>query len=121
MYQNDWILALGKVLQCFREVGNAHNPYAMKVMKAGTLVGPLPKKINSTCSLFIRKGEIIDCEVMDPNSKYSRDLPQGGLEIPCILTLRGIKDLVYKAVKLLAISTYYVRNIYVTYMSLRKL
>ena len=106
VYQNDWIPALGEMLQCSREVGNAHDPYAVKVIKTacGTIVGHLPKKITSTCSLFIRKGGTIDCEVTDSNRKYSRDLPQGGLEIPCVLTLRGIKDLVDKAVKLLAIS-----------------
>ena len=104
VYQNDWIPALGEMLQCSRE--DAHNPYAVEVIKTacGTIVGHLPKKISSTCSLFIRKGGTIDCEVTDSNRKYSRDLPQGGLEIPCILTLRGIKDLVDKAVKLLAIS-----------------
>ena len=115
MYQNDWIPVLGEVLQCFREVGNAHDPYAVKAMKAGTragtMVGHLPKKTSSTCSLFIRKGGTIDCEVTDPNRKYSRDLPQGGLEIPCVLTLRGTKDLVDKAVKLLAISIF--RNLHV--------
>ena len=62
-------------------------------------------------TLFIRKGGTIDYEVTDPNRKYSRDLPQGGLEIPCVLTLRGTKDLVDKAVKLLAISIF--RNLYV--------
>ena len=52
----------------------------------------------------------------DPNRKYSRDLPQGGLEIPCVLTLRGTKDLVDKAVKLLAISIFrkkYFRNLHI--------
>ena len=93
VYQNDWIPALGEALWCSRKVGNAHDPYAVKVMKAGTMVGHLPKKISSTCSLFIRKGGMIDCEVTDLNRKYSRDFPQGGLEIPCILTLQGIKDL----------------------------
>ena len=120
MYQNNWIPVLGEVLQCSRKVGNAHNPYAMKVMKAGmragTMVGHLPKKTSSTCSLFIRKGGTIDCEVMDPNRKYSRDLPQSSLEIPCVLMLRGTKDLVDKAVKFLAISIFrkkYFRNLHV--------
>lgn len=84
-------------------VDNPHDPYAVKVMKAGTIVEHLPKKISSTCSLLIRKGGTIDCEVTDPNRKYSRDLAQGGMEIPCVLTLRGVKDLVDKAVKLPAI------------------
>ena len=80
------------------------------------MVGHLPKKTSSTCSLFIRKGGTIDCEVMDPNRKYSRDLLQGGLEIPCVLMLRGTKDLVDKAVRLLAISIFhkkYFRNLHV--------
>ena len=54
---------------------------------------------------------MIDYEVMDPNRKYSKDLPQGGLEIPCVLTLRGTKDLVDKFVKLLAIGIF--RNLHV--------
>ena len=114
MYQNDWIPVLGKVLQCSREVSNAHDRYAVKVMKAvtrdGTMVGYFPKKTSSTCSLFIRKGRTIDCEVTDPNRKYSRDLPQGGLEKPCVLILQGAKGLVDKAVKLLAINIF--RNKY---------
>ena len=80
------------------------------------MVGHLPEKISSTCSLFIRKGGTIDCKVTDLNRKYSRDLPQGGLEIPCVLMLQGTKDLVDKAVKLLAISIFrkkYFRNLHV--------
>ena len=40
----------------------------------------------------------------DPNRKYSRDLAQGGLEIPCVITLQGTKELIDKANKLLALS-----------------
>ena len=47
----------------------------------------------------------------DLNRKYSRDLLQGSLEIPCVLMLQGIKDLVDKVVKLLAISIFC--NLYV--------
>ena len=57
VYQNDWNPALGEVLQCSREVRNAHDPYAVKVIKAGNTVGHLSKKISSTRSLFIGKVE----------------------------------------------------------------
>ena len=87
VYQNDWIPVLGEVLQCSREVSNVHDLFVVKITKDGTIVGHLPKKISSTCSLFIRKGGIIYCEVTDPNRRYSRDLVQGGLEIPCAITL----------------------------------
>ena len=64
---------LGEVLQCSRKVGNAHDPYAVEVikagMRAGTMVEHLPKKTSSTCSLFIRKGGTIDCEVTDPGKQ----------------------------------------------------
>ena len=32
VYQNEWIPILGKVLQCSHKIGDAHNPYAVKVM-----------------------------------------------------------------------------------------
>ena len=57
MYQSDWIPALGKVLQCSCKVGIAHDPYAVKAMKAGTIVGHLPKKISSTVCCLLRKVE----------------------------------------------------------------
>ena len=43
------------------------------------------------------------------------DLPYGGLEIPCVLMLQGTKDLVDKAVRLLAISIFrnYFHNLHV--------
>ena len=83
------------MLQCSREISNAHDPYTVKVMKAGTNYGwalAEEKKLNPFT--VIRKGGTIDCEVTEPNRKYSRDLLHGGLEIPCVLTLQGIKDLV---------------------------
>ena len=51
-----------------------------------------------------KKGRDIYCEVTDLNRRYSRDLIQGGLEIPCVITLQGAMDLIDKASKLLALS-----------------
>ena len=104
MYQNDRTPVLGEVLQCSCEVSNVYDPFAIKVTKNGSVVGYLPKKITSTCSLFIRKGGIIYCEVTDLNRRYSRDLVQGGLEIPCVIMLQSTMDLIDKASMLLAIS-----------------
>jgi len=53
------------------------------VTKVGVTVGHVPKKMSSTCLLFFSNGGVISCEITDPNRKYSRDLAQGGLEIPC--------------------------------------
>ena len=50
-------------------------------------------------------GRSISCKVMDPHRRYSSDLVQGGLEIPCIITLQGTKELIDKARKLSTISS----------------
>ena len=41
-------------------------------------------------SLFIRRGGTIEC-IVTGTRRYSSDLPQGGLEIPCRLLFSGEK------------------------------
>ena len=48
-------------------------------------MGHVPRKISSICSLFLRESGSIICHVTG-SRQYSSDLPQGGLEIPCVLT-----------------------------------
>ena len=104
VHQEEWTPVLDEMLSCYCEFANVHDPFAIKVMKAGSTVGHLPKKIISTCSLFIMKGGVILCKVTDPARKYSGNLVQGGLEIPSVITLRGTKELIDKVNKLLAVS-----------------
>ena len=47
-------------------------------------VGHVPRKISAICSIFIRRGGSILC-IVKGSRRYSSDLPQGGLEIPCTL------------------------------------
>ena len=61
--------------------GNPRDRYAVAVCKVGDeMVGHLPKNILTMCSIFIRRGGIIYCTVLG-GRQYSRDLPQGGMEI----------------------------------------
>ena len=83
-YNDIWDAALGEELECEREVGNQHDIYAVTVLKAGLVVGHVPRKISSVCSVFLRRGGVIHCIVTGAR-RYSADLVQGGLEIPCIL------------------------------------
>ena len=103
MYQNDWMPVLGEVLHCSCEMSNVHDPFAIKVTKDGSIVGYLPKKMLNLFSVY-RKGRIIYCDVTDLHRRYSWDLVQGGLKIPCVITLQSTTDLIDKASKLLAIS-----------------
>ena len=49
-------------------------------------MGHIPRVISAICTIFIQRGGIILCTV-NGSRCYSSGLPQGGLEIPCILTL----------------------------------
>ena len=47
-------------------------------------VGHVPRKISAICLIFIRRADSVACFI-NGSHRYSSDLPQGGLEIPCIL------------------------------------
>ena len=69
VYQSVWEAVNGEVLECSWEIGNRSDPYAVAVTKSsgetgGTVtVGHIPRKISSICSIFIRRGGVIDCMV----------------------------------------------------------
>ena len=105
VYHTVWTPVLG---ECRREFGNVVDRYAVGVHKSdGSLVGHLPRNISTLCGLFLRRGGSINCEVTG-RRRYSRDLPQGGLEIPSILILQGEKKHVEKLMKL--IEHYRIKN-----------
>ena len=67
---------------------NDKDRYAVAVLKDGSIVGHLPKRISRVCSLFLLRGGSILCTVVG-GRRYSSDLVQGGLEIPCTLRFIG--------------------------------
>ena len=91
VYKDDWIPVIGEELECARELDNRRDRYAVKAMKDGTTVGHLPAKISIPSSLFLRSGGRITCTVTG-RRKYSNDLEQGGLEIPCRVTFSGQRN-----------------------------
>ena len=93
IYQDTWEARLGEVLSCHREIANAFDPFAVCMKKDGTIVGHVPRKISSICSLFLRNNGTINCEVTG-RRRYSRGIPQGGLEIPCRLIFEGLEKYV---------------------------
>ena len=101
VYKDVWNAVLGEELLCQREAGNSSDLYAVAVLKDGTTVGHLPRKISRICTLFIRRGGTISC-LVNGRRKYSADLPQGGMEIPCLLLFKGESKEIKKLVKLLS-------------------
>ena len=49
------------------------------------------RKVARMCSLFIRRGGTIKC-IVNRRKRYSRDIPQGGLEIPCTAVFTGTRE-----------------------------
>ena len=83
-YQAIWSPAFDEELDCSRELDNPNDPYAVSVLKRTQVVGHMPCKISKMCTTFLRNSGIITCTVT-VNRRYSHDLPQGGMEIPCVL------------------------------------
>ena len=83
IYKDMWSLVLGEEMTCSRENDTIK---ILAVMKVSTIVGHFSGSISAASSLFLQKdGSSISCKVSSPR-RYSSDLPQGGLEVPCLLT-----------------------------------
>ena len=100
VYQSTWTAVVGEELVCARELRNPQDPFAVTVTKSGNIVGHLPRKISSACAMFLQKDGRIDCQVLGTR-QYSAYLPQGGLEIPCLLKFLGDKKDVEKLKKII--------------------
>ena len=100
-YKEVWTSNGDEILSCTREVGNIHDPYAVSMVhEFGIVVGHVPRKISAVCSLFLLRGGSINCKVTG-SRRYSSDLPQGGLELPCCLTFTGSSTMIKKIESLL--------------------
>lgn len=101
VYKTIWAAALGEVLICRREPTNSADRYAVAVLKEEMIIGHLPRKMSKVCSLFLRRGGSIRCKVTS-GRRYSSDLPQGGLEIPCSLLFTGDRKEIMKLRKVVS-------------------
>ena len=88
VYKDVWEPATDEVLSCKRDVGNSHNTFAVAIKNSSEVVGHVPRFSSSICSIFIRRGGEIVCRITGTR-RYSADLPQGGMEVPCILIFKS--------------------------------
>ena len=101
LYQAIWIAVVGECLVCQREPLNSSDRYAVAVMKDDVIVSHLPRYLSRVLSLFLLRNGTIEC-IVTGSRRYSSDLPQGGLEIPCKLIFHGKKEDIKKLKRLLA-------------------
>ena len=93
IYQDIWNSHVGETLSFTRERGNTNDIFAVAVQKDAEAVGHVPRHISCICNLFICRGGLLSCSVTGA-TRYSSDLPQGRLEVPCYYMFSGIKDIV---------------------------
>jgi len=63
--------------------GKWKSTYAVAIKKGSEVAGHVPRKSSAASSLFLWLGGTIYCEITDDQRRYSSDLPQGELKIPC--------------------------------------
>ena len=100
VYFTIWHVVNGEELICEREPSNRRDRYAVAVIKDDDIIGHLPRNISRICSLFLLRGGSIKCQV-NGTRRYSADLPQGGVEIPCTLLFEAQSSEIKKVMKLL--------------------
>ena len=85
VYHDIWEASVGEELPCERVDGNGADPFAVAIKRSRVVVGHIPRIISSVCSLLLRRNGVMKVEITG-GRRYSAELPQGGLEIPCIIT-----------------------------------
>ena len=106
IYKEIWTPTIDERLECVRECNNDKDKYAVAMLrKCGSgsgvnIVGHVPRRISAACSHFLQRNGTIEAVVSD-HRRYSKDLPQGGLEVPSILIFKGEIWLLHKVKKLI--------------------
>ena len=90
VYQYSWTPHIGQQLQAEKERYNHEDRFAVAVIKVGgngsqSVVGYIPRELSRLLSHFLAHGADIICEVT--GQRQRSPLSQGGLEIPCYVTL----------------------------------
>ncbi len=91
-----WTTYVGENVRCIHESGKRDDSFAVAVKHGSDTVGHVPRKVSCICSLFLRHGGSISCTVTG-DKRRSTDLPQGGLEISCIIKFEDPQEFVDKA------------------------
>ena len=87
VYKESWNPFIGEELDCRHELSNPADTYAVATMRDAAVVGHIPRKISAICALFLRSGTLRS--IVSGSRRYSSDLPNGGLEVPCRLIFKG--------------------------------
>ena len=95
VYKINWKPQEGELLKCAHEVDNPYDMFSMKICKpdSNEIVGHLPMEISRITKFILDRGAV--CNIKIRGKHYRRSpLVQGGLEIPCDVTISMIGGVV---------------------------
>lgn len=89
VYRKSWTPEKGEMLDCFYESNNIFDLFAIKVCQRDSdkIVGHLPKEISRITKFILDRGAVISAEISCNHYRVS-PLVQGGIEIPCNITIK---------------------------------
>ena len=82
IYKRVWTPIIGEILSVAIDSANRHDRFAVAVLKAGAIVGHIPKEVSRLFYFFLLHGGRVTCEVTG-----ERKLGKG-LKVPCIYKLK---------------------------------
>ena len=89
IFQKTWHPVTNEMLKCAHESGNEYDPFSIKtcqIENGSKTVGHLPKEITRATKFLLDRGATISLKLSSDHYRRS-PLFQGGLEIPCIMTV----------------------------------
>ena len=95
IYKTIWPPTAAEILSVNFDPANRHDRFAIAVLKAGAIVGHVPREV-SRIFFFLMSGGKVMCEVTG-RRKYGK-----GLEIPCIYKFTGTEKNIVKVEKILS-------------------
>ena len=99
VYKAVWTPVIGEELSTEQKHGNPEDAFAVVIKKSRITVGHIPREISKTCWHFIAHYGVICCKISGRRQRSI--LLEGGLEVPCVYTFKGKKNLVDKLTTIL--------------------
>ena len=96
IYKRIWIPTVTEILSVNFDPANRHNRFAIAVLKAGAIVGHVPREFSRIFYIFLTSGGKVMCEVTG-RRKYGK-----GLEVPCVYKFTGTEKNIVKVKKILS-------------------
>lgn len=89
VFQKTWKPTENETLICLHETGNEYDPFSIKTCQVDNLrkiVGHLPREFSRATKFLLDRGGTVNAKLIATHYRKS-PLFQGGLEIPCMVTV----------------------------------